>query len=488
MVFYNFGGFEMATSLLPIIQPSAAKKHIHPEEVTRDIGHKELEGINAVFVNMPLRETATPNVTPAGPLLMATNLRKNFGVKATIVDLNGYRIKDDDAQKRGLVNGRCLTEQEAIQLIDDHIIKHGEPDVVALSGMITTLRWQKRVAKHVKNKYPRTFLVSGGGLATELKTGLFRYITELDAVAHSEGDDVIKKICRDARIIREGGLKSALNSGKLEPYHLGAAQGKNRFLYAGDRVRNLDVLPHADLDIIETDVYGKPVLESYLRAPIWGQIASNSSAAPFTMKISTSSVSSRGCPFGCKYCYRGAQGEKKWGTRSAEHLYNELADYIQRYGIDFHGYVDDNFAVAMERIRDMVPIIGPLKIRWGTHTRLDEAAGVKPKPECPGEYIFEDPLRIELMAKAGCVYIGFGPESANKEVLEAIGKGGHTLTNGFVTKRVNGKNYQFPRSMSVGIENCIRFGIHSNCTWIMALPSENLQRLQETVAFIKWQE
>ena len=206
------------------------------------------------------------------------------------------------------------------------------------------------------------------------------------------------------------------------------------------------------------------------------------------MKISTSSVSSRGCPFGCKYCYRGAQGEKKWGTRSAEHLYNELADYIQRYGIDFHGYVDDNFAVAMERIRDMVPIIGPLKIRWGTHTRLDEAAGVKPKPECPGEYIFEDPLRIELMAKAGCVYIGFGPESANKEVLETIGKGGHTLTNGFVTKRVNGKNYQFPRSMSVGIENCIRFGIHSNCTWIMALPSENLQRLQETVAFIKYQE
>ena len=163
-------------------------------------------------------------------------------------------------------------------------------------------------------------------------------------------------------------------------------------------------------------------------------------------------------------------------------------DYLAKYAIDFHGYVDDNFAVTIERIRDMVPIIGPLKLRWGTHTRLDEAAGVKPKPGGQGEYLFENPLRINLMAKAGCVYIGFGPESANKDVLEAIGKGGHTLSNGFVAKRVNNKNYEFPRSMIVGIENCVRFGIHSNCTWIMALPTETLERLKESVAFIKWQE
>ena len=44
----------------------------------------------------------------------------------------------------------------------------------------------------VSRKYqPKTFLLSGGGLATQLKAGLFQWIDELDAIAHSEGDDII---------------------------------------------------------------------------------------------------------------------------------------------------------------------------------------------------------------------------------------------------------------------------------------------------------
>jgi len=57
-----------------------------------------------------------------------------------------------------------------------------------------------------------------------------------------------------------------------------------------------------------------------------------------------------------------------------------------------------------------------------------------------------------------------------------------------VETKVDGKTYQFPRTMIEGIRNCNLAGIHINCTWIMAYPMETLEDLKISVAFIKWQE
>jgi len=445
------------------------KSIVHPAEVVKEITPGYLSGLNVVFINMPLRESARPNVTPEGPLLLATNLRGNYGVNATIIDLNAYRIKDELWQKRVAAGkklpwGRHKTFEEAKELIQEHCRIYGEPDLIGFSGKITTFRWQKELAKIIRQILPDVFLVSGGGLATELKENLFNpnYIPELDGVAHSEGDDVIVKIAHDAKIIKEWGLKNALNFGRLEPYYIGQTNDRHRFVYAGDRPRDLNALPFADLELLRSDVFGNPLLEWYLNAPAWSKQASNSSAIPWNDEDvipKTTSVSSRGCPFGCKYCFRGSQGERKWGTRSAAHIYAEMLSHIERYGIKFKSFGDDNFAVAVQRITDMVPLIGPLKIPWGTHTRLDEIAGI-----IPGKSEFENPRRVELMAKAGCRYIGFGPESASPKVLEVLGKGGHTLTNGMMEVAVDGRLYSFPTSMVIGIKNALEFGIHANCT------------------------
>ena len=51
-----------------------------------------------------------------------------------------------------------------------------------------------------------------------------------------------------------------------------------------------------------------------------------------------------------------------------------------------------------------------------------------------------------------------------------------------------GKTYQFSRSMKEGIRNSQEVGIHANCTWIKGNPTENLEDLKETVAFMAWQE
>ena len=51
-----------------------------------------LEDIKITFVNMPLRESAMPNVPPEGPGILAAIVRQ-YGAEPSIIDLNAYRIK-----------------------------------------------------------------------------------------------------------------------------------------------------------------------------------------------------------------------------------------------------------------------------------------------------------------------------------------------------------------------------------------------------------
>ena len=435
------------------------------------MGFDDLRGISVCFINMPLRETARPNTPPQGPGLMAARLRM-YGAQPTIVDLNAYRIKDAEAHARSLPNGRHLTIAEAEKLIRAHFNKHNVPDIIALSGMITTLRWQEEIARMCRRLAPDSFIVSGGGLATEIRQGLIGWIPALDAVAHSEGDDIILLLARDIKSLKDhGGVRHAYKLAD-SPYYLGEMGGRHRFMYAGDRPEDLDVLPFAAWDLLEKDVFNNELLEWYIQTPVWGSAANNSSATSFTMKRSLTTVSSRGCPHACHFCFRGGQGERNYGMRSVANLRQEAEWLVRTYGIDFLGFPDDNFAVSPKRVQELPSVFEGLNLRWGTHTRLDEAD-----------------QRIFDMAKAGCHYIGFGAESASERVLESMGKGGFILRPRGSPKNVLVEigGFQFPQTMVTGIRNCHETKIHGNCTWIMGYPSEQLEDLQTSVAFIQWQ-
>lgn len=420
--------------------------------------------IRIVFINMPLRETAQPNTPPQGPALLAARLRL-WGAEPIIIDLNAYRVKDANAQKSGLKNGRHLYFSEAKKLIERYFNKFGEPDIIAMSGMITTLRWQKAVAKISRKIAPGAFLASGGGLATQFGEGLFSWIPELNAAVRAEGDNVILELAEDVKTAKEKGIRNILFTAGNRRY-LGKIGGKHRFVYLGSPVNNLDILPFPAWDLLEKDVDGNPILEWYIQTPVWGQAANNSSATPFTMKRSMTTVSSRGCPYACKFCYKGAQGQRIYRARTPRNIVKESIWLKEKYGIDFLGFPDDNFGVSKKRMLQLPELFKDLKLRWGTHTRLDEADE-----------------RIFSMAEAGCVYIGFGAESASPSVLKRMGKGGFILKKG--TRKIGG--YEFPATMINGITNCRKSGIHSNCTWIMGYPGETLNDLKTSVAFILWQ-
>ncbi len=445
---------------------NSAEPKVHPSDQVQALHKDSLSSLHVCFINMPLRESARPNTPPQGPGLMAARLRA-YGAKSSIIDINAYRINDENARNHGLANGRHLNHGEAEKLILAHFEKHGEPDVIGLSGKITTLKWQEWVARFCKKITPDAFLISGGGLATEFKAGLFNWVPGLDAIGHSEGDDIIL-LCADE--VKRSGKNTAKMQGS--PYYIGEIGGKHRFVYAGDRPHDLDVLPFAAWDLLEKDVFGNPLLEWYIETPVWGMAANNSSAANFLTKRSLTTVSSRGCPHACAFCYRGAQGERNWGIRSPGNLREEAEWLIKTYGVDFIGFPDDNFAVDRKRCQALPAAFEGLKFRWGTHTRLDE---------CTMD-------RLEPMAESGCIYIGVGAESAAKATLYRMKKGGHIIRKGGVERMTRVGDYEFPTMMMEGIQNCRTVGIHTNATWMMAYPGETLHDLKTSVAFIKWQE
>lgn len=439
----------------------------HPSFFVGQMDFSDLAGVRVVFINMPLRETAKPNTPPQGPGLMAARLRQ-YGASVSIIDLNAYRIQDEIATVRKLPLGRHLSPTEATSLMTKHFNTHGEPHIIALSGMITTLRWQEFVAKQARSMCPDAILVSGGGLATEIRQGLLGWIPELNAVAHSEGDDIILLLAHDVKQSRERGL--LIGDLDERPYRKAVPGG---LLYNGDRPHSLDDLPFAAWDLLHSDVDGNPLLEWYIGTPVWGGNANNSSATSFTMQRSMTTVSSRGCPYACRFCFRGSQGERDYGMRSAENLRREAQWLKEAYNIDFLGMPDDNFAVNIARMQALPDTFRGLNLRWGTHTRLDEA----------------DMLRLVPMRESGCVYIGFGAESASENVLESMGKGGFILRpkGASSNQLVNIEGFRFPVTMVNGIRNCREMEIHGNCTWIMGYPGENLQDLKTSVAFVQWQ-
>jgi radical SAM superfamily enzyme YgiQ (UPF0313 family) len=113
----------------------------------------------------------------------------------------------------------------------------------------------------------------------------------------------------------------------------------------------------------------------------------------------TTLLSSRGCPFACRYyCpYPMTQG-RKWRFRSSESVVRELAE-IRQLGIKRVLFRDPVFSMESDRVIEMCVAMMDQKIdlEWWCETRAD---------------LLPDDL-IDLMAKAGCKGINVGVESGD---------------------------------------------------------------------------
>ena len=354
-----------------------------------------------LIVNCPIRAQSAPNNVPLGIYHVGQTIKSlRPGYEVKYVDLNAYRPE--------------ISLQRARKLID------WKADVFMLSGLLTTYSWQKQLTWMYSAMYPEAKIVLGGGLASNIRSKLLDWLP-IDSVCVGEFEPVAEKMLDDFE-----------------------NESWDR-VYRGKPPRDLDSLAGMNWQDVQE-------LETYIKNPIWGASASNSSYAPFTSERSLSFITSRGCPRACKFCNRDILGGRVHRMRSAKCVVDEAEMLKMNYNIDFLGFIDDNFAVSKKRLQQIAEgLAGIGGLRWGGHPRFDEV---------------DDPAYLKMLHQCGCVYLGFGGESGNQDILDDMSKG----------NRLD--------QMARVIAYCREANIHPNCTFMAGWPGETREQIRDTAQFI----
>jgi len=172
---------------------------------------------------------------------------------------------------------------------------------------------------------------------------------------------------------------------------------------------------------------------------------------PFKPKL-TSMITSRGCPFKCKFCARYGNVIDGWGfrQRSAENIIEEIFKITKDHRSVT--IVDDNFLVDLKRANKILDTIIDSKLKLNI---LVEGARV-------------DSASRELykkMKKANVKLVGYGIESGNQDVLDYYNKGF--------------KLEQARKAVKLGSE----MGFITLATFILGAPIETRQHIENTINF-----
>ena len=116
-------------------------------------------------------------------------------------------------------------------------------------------------------------------------------------------------------------------------------------------------------------------------------------------------LTSRGCPYTCKFCYRM---EKGYRIRSIANCLEEIRLLIEKYNVNFISFHDDLFMVSKKRTMDFCEEI--------------RKSGLSFKWLCNGRFNIANREQLRAMKKAGCVSISYGLESGDQKILDEMDK------------------------------------------------------------------
>lgn len=205
------------------------------------------------------------------------------------------------------------------------------------------------------------------------------------------------------------------------------------------KIENLDILPFPAWDLFPIENYWKI---KYAHGP-------------FETRSYLPILTSRGCPYGCKFCVIPKTNTRKWRSRSAKNVVDEIEEHFLRFNVrEFH-IEDVNPTVNDKRTREICEEIikRKLDIIWKI------SAGTKVET-------MRNEATIELMAKAGCKYISISPETGSPRVLSLINK---PFKFGHAVKLVKKMN---------------EVGIRSQACFVLGFPGENDEDRQMTLQMV----
>lgn len=195
-------------------------------------------------------------------------------------------------------------------------------------------------------------------------------------------------------------------------------------------IKNLDDMPHPLHHLLPWQKHRMPLIKG-----------------PFTFI-----VTSRGCPAGCTYCIKHVSYQYSVRVRSPEHIMEEMW-ILKKMGINnIHMYAD-LFTVNRDQVMGLCQqmIEQNIQLKWTCNSRVD--------------YVDEELL--QMMGKAGCRLISWGIESGNEQILRHARKGA------------------YPDKAERALTWAKQAGIMNWGYFIIGLPGETVESIQDTIAFSK---
>lgn len=259
-------------------------------------------------------------------------------------------------------------------------------DVICV-GVIAGYYQYRKLLKNsdaINKSRNRPFYVLGGhGPSPE--PGFFLKRTQADAVVIGEGEETIAELVSALSRKKQHFDYEYLRNVKGIAYRIG------KFIFVNERrplIEDIDSIPLPAYHLFPIDYY------RMLRMP-------HAENSDFVMPV----LSGRGCTFKCNFCYRMDKGFR---PRSNESIINEIKHLISMYGITYIAFSDELLMSSIERTvslcRDIID--AKLNIKWCCNGRLN----------------FATPEVLERMKQAGCVFINYGIEAMDDQVLKNMNK------------------------------------------------------------------
>ena len=158
-----------------------------------------------------------------------------------------------------------------------------------------------------------------------------------------------------------------------------------------------------DLDSLHMPAWDKFPIKNY-----WGLKHAH---GPLTSKKYLPILTSRGCPYKCKFCVVPATNFLKWRGRSATNVVDEIEYFQKEFDVNEFHLEDLDPTVNDKRTKEICEEIIRRKIiiTWKI------VAGTKVETMRSEE-------TVALMAKAGCTYISISPESGSPRIMKLMEK------------------------------------------------------------------
>lgn len=370
---------------------------INPPLTSKQRLYKELA---AVKINYP----------PLGLCYLASALREK-GFEVTILDLPIYKRGIEDQVQRVL---------------------REKPDFIGITATSVAIKNAADLATELK-KRTNLPIILGGPHLTAVPQKTMKVFPQFDLGVIGEGEETLPELLS---VLKPGSKVDESEVGKIPGLVIRQPEEEGiRLTSFRKPIQDLDSLPLPSFDLL-------PDFANY----------GGSQFIEFDLRPTFRLVTSRGCPFRCRFCDKSIFG-RVFRAHSPGYVLKMIKILYHNYDIR-HLYIsDDTFTLDKKRVSDICRLLEKedLDLTWDCNTRVDTV---------------DWPL-LKAMKKAGCTYIAYGIETGSQRILNNLGKG-TTL-----------------EQIKKACEWTVKAGIKIRGNFMMGNPRETKKTIEETIEFAK---